>query len=268
MLLKIFLIILGLPILILPLTTKIINNKKLTIGGIFFVIFLALFTLCQFLNEQENSRNEILLENNKVELSKRVDSLYIKTLNLSDSLINLKNILLAIDSQFYYTSNKLFDLRQINDSLNLQLFESDRPIFHLVSTEIHRSKIYNNKYTIDFHFGNEGIRAVTNVFGKMYILFNDTLYYNGTLPISKSDIFPSNKGFTYHSPMKNDPDSTSLEKPIYYYFKLTYSDIILKKSYPYEVVMKLNPFTKGNCLEKLVLCKNWEEKKIKMIIEK
>ncbi|MCG6191354.1 hypothetical protein [Maribellus maritimus] len=268
MLLKILLIIIGLPILILPLATDLMKNKKITKSGIAFLFFVILFTALQIVNERQNSKAEAKLESEKQDLSNNVDSLKIRTQNLSDSLSNFKKVLLSIDSKFYNTNNKLSDLSKINDSLNIKLIQSDRPIFHLTSTKIYKSKIYNNQHTIDFDFGNEGVRAATNIYGRMFTFFADTLFDNGDLGITKSDTYPNKKGFTIHAPMKVNPDSSSLAEPIYYYFSVHYSDLILKTSYSYVVVMKLPPFKKGNCMNELAICKNWEENMMIKRVEK
>ena len=268
MLLSILLIIIGLPILILPLSTDLISNKKITKSGLIFLFFVILFTSLQIINEKRNSTTEEILENKKIDLTKNVDSLKMRTQNLSDSLIIFKKILISIDSQFSNTNSTLFNLRKVNDSLNIKLIESDRPIFHLVKTSIIKSKFFNNQHSIDIIFANEGTRAVTNVYGKQFTLHGDTIFDNGNLQISRTETYPKNQGFTIHTTMRINPDSTSLKEPIYYYFSLNYSDLILKTTYPYVVVMKLIPFSKGNCLDELVFCKDWEVNNVKKIIEK
>jgi len=154
-----------------------------------------------------------------------------------------------------------------NSQHEILLIESERPIFNLTSTKIFKSKIYNGEYTIDFNFGNEGKRAVTNVSGRMYTVYNDSVISNESLPINGSDIYPSNKGFTFHNKMPINPDSSALKKPIYYYFTFTYEDLIRKTSYAYEAAMKIAPFKQGYCLDQLALCKEWEVNKIKRMID-
>lgn len=166
----------------------------------------------------------------------------------------------------------LFTVLQIwneirNSKNEILLIESERPIFNLTSTKIFKSKIYNGEYTIDFNFGNEGKRAVTNVSGRVYTVYKDFVKFNGSLPINRSEVYPSNKGFTFHDKMPINPDTSSLSVPIYYYFTLTYTDLIRETSYPYETVKKLAPFKQGNCLDELALCKEWEVNKIKDIVD-
>ena len=266
MLLKLLLIIFGIPILVLPLIGDILKERKITKIGYYFILFVILFTVFQIVNENLNSKSEKLLKKEKFELRVKVDSLNLTATHLRDSISNLKNILTSIDNQLYVTNNELIGLGQLNDSLNKKIYESDRPLFHLTSTELKKSNKFNTNYVIEIHFGNEGIRAATNVYGDMYTIHGDTIWNNGTLAVSKSDVYPNNRGFTIHAPMKFNPDTQSLKEAIYYYFRINYSDIATNQLYPYEVVMKLNPFEKGNYLKELVLCRNWEESKIKKMI--
>jgi len=260
MLLKVLLIIFGIPILILPFFGVIVKKRKLTGIGIVFIISVILFSIFQYLYERNNSKIEKIFKY-------KIDSINIAVNNLRDSLTYFKEIILSVDNQLYITRNELTNIVQKNDSLNKENFESSRPILNLTSTEIKRSTIFKGNYGIEFQFANLGVRAVTNVHGKMYTIHGDTITENGSIPISKSDIYANKKGFTIHSQLKFNPESKSLLEPIYYYFKLTYSDIISKQVYPYEIVMKFNPFDNGKFMNELILCRNWEKTKIKSMVK-
>jgi len=249
MIIKILLIILGIPILILPLTTKIIENKKLSKSGMIFLVLIISFAFFQFLNEKNNLKNIHQLSINNNKLKNKIDS--------------LTKILLSIDSQFSNTRKELNSLGQINDSLGNKLFESGRPILNIVSTKIIQNKKLKNNYEINIIFNNNGKRPATNIFGKMYSIHGDTVTAKGTVSLSRSDIYSKNQGFTIHEPMKINPDSTSLKMPIYYYINLKYSDLISKSLYNYEIAMKLKPFKKGNFLNELVFCREWETSNLK-----
>ena len=267
MILKILLILIGLPILILPLTTDLIKNKRLTKPGFIFLAIVVVFASFEIIIERQNSSLEAEGEKEKGEMVLTIDSLSIKTKNLSDSLVNLKTILMSIDSQFYYTNYSLSELQIVNDSLSNQLINSDRPILNLSSTKIVKSNLYKDKYEIQFIFINEGKRALTKVKGVSYSIKGFAVYDHGTASTTINDIYSNNKGFTIHHDMKFNPDSTSLKEPIYYYFEFTYSDLILSNSYSFDIVMKMIPFEKGNHYKELVSCRNWENEKIKIIIE-
>jgi len=66
--------------------------------------------------------------------------------------------------------------------------------------------------------------------------------------------------------MKFNPDLTSLEEPYYYYFDLTYSDLILKTTFHYNVAMQIMPFKKGKLIKELGLCKELEKVKIREML--
>ncbi|HEY5124503.1 MAG TPA: hypothetical protein VIK14_12285, partial [Ignavibacteria bacterium] len=187
--------------------------------------------------------------------------------NLKIITSSIDNKSSSIERQLYITDKKVSVFGEKNVSLNQKIFESERPIINLYSAKITSDEINKDKH-IDFSFFNLGKRAATNVFGKMYGMMDTTIKYLGTLNISRSDNFPSNKGFTFHEPLNFNPDSTSLKTPIYYYFKLTYSDLISGISYNYDIASKLNPFKRGNYLPELTMCPNWEIAKMKRTIER
>lgn len=132
-----------------------------------------------------------------------------------------------------------------------------------LTTKIVKNKKFKNNYEINIIFKNNGRRPATNIFGKMYSIHGDTVSVKGTISLSRSDIYSNNQGFTIHEPMKFNPDSVSLKIPIHYYINLKYSDLISESSYYYEIAMKLKPFKKGNFLNELVLCREWETSNLK-----
>lgn len=265
---KILLIIFGIPILILPITSKI-KDKKLTIYGLSFLICVLAFTTFQIINESQNSKQEVRLVNEKKEIMNKVDSLRILSKNLTDSIDKLKHILLSIDNQFYRTNKKIFQLGKVNDSLNQLVFLTDRPVFHNTSSMIVKSTTSEYQYMIDIDFINEGKRSATNVYGKRYTIIgydNPEIYDNGTIQISRTDVFPDQHGFTVHVPMKFNPDSTNFDKPVYYYFDMKYSDIILKTQYQYEIAVRMDPIKKSKYINELSMCRDWEQAHLKKLI--
>jgi hypothetical protein len=216
----------------------------------------------QILNEHKSSKSESKLEKDKKDSKNEVDSLIKKTINLSDSIQILKGILISIDNKFYETNQKVAFLGKINNSLNKKLIESDRPLLDISMTKINKSSVKGSLSSLDIDFNNFGKRSVADVFGKEYISFRDTIWDTGTISVSRSDIFPNNRGFSLHEKMLFEPILSTYKTPIYYYFKLTYSDIILDTLYKFERIMKVIP----DLPNELVLCREWEIEKIRNAI--
>lgn len=257
---KALLIITGIPILILPIISKIKNDKNLTAYGYLFLILVLIFTALQFENESINAKNEKKLSAEKDEMKNKVDSLNMLSKNLTDSIHSLKYVLLSLDDKYYQNNKKVLQLSKSNDSLTNLVFISERPVFSLSSSKIVKYDL-ECKYWIDFTFLNEGKRSATNVYGKLYIFqgyFNPKIRYDGTLTCSLRDIYSNNRGFTMHKELLSNPDSVNYELPIYFYFQVNYSEITIDKKYHYDVVVRLGPFKKGKYLNDLFLCKEWE----------
>ena len=72
-------------------------------------------------------------------------------------------------------------------------------------TKINKSSVKGSLSSLDVDFNNFGKRSVADVFGKLYISFRDTILDTGTIPVSRSDIFPNNMGFSYHEQMLFEP---------------------------------------------------------------
>jgi hypothetical protein len=294
MLINIFLIAIAIAITILS-TTKLKKNedtkwhKKLTRNGIIFYIAILSAIVFQVIKEFQNSKREDISINKINNLTDNLDSVKRIAFYSSDTIGNLKDSISklirvidligdksssiesksgSIERQLYLTDKKVSLLGKTNDSLNKKIFESDRPILSLVSAEITNNKSRGNNHFIDFKFISEGKRPVTNLYGKAYSMYRDTVSIIGTLPVSRSDVFTNQKVLIYSLPMDFDPDSTSIENPIFYYFKLSYSDLILNTSYSLDIAMKMNPFEKGKYLTFLVNCPNWEIAKMKRTIER
>ncbi len=256
------LIFLGIPILLLPLFCTLSKKKKLTIwGGIFILICIA-FAILEYLNVRKASNAEERLNDEKQTLNHRVDSLLDQTRNLSDTVYLFKSILSSLDYQSTITNEKLTSIRKANDSLNNKLIVSDRPVFTLSESKIIKSNFPDSLHSLEFTFTNSGIRSATNVFGKMYISFRDTTWDTGTISVSRSDVFPSKQGFVLHMPMKYRLQDATYQFPIFYYFKFTYSDIILDTIYTFESALKISP----SILTELTMCKEWEVEKIRKAV--
>ncbi len=275
-------------LLILPATAELINRKerikwykRLTGWGILFYITVFLGAFLQIKQDKQNTKNEI-------HLLSQIDSLTTIALNNSDTINNLKIIVTSssdtisilkgilgsiesksnsIESQLYLTDKKVSDLGKTNDSLNQKIIESDRPQLVLYSAIITSDEFIKKKH-INFSFMNNGKRTMTNVFGKVFAMYKDTVHDLGALGISRAETFQTNAGFTYRLRMTLDPDTESLVTAIYYYFKLTYSDLILKTSYDFEIARRLDPFKKGEYRPSLTLCPDWEITKMKRTIER
>lgn len=256
-------ILLGIPILIIPLFFPIVKEKRLTTSGIIFIIICVGFAFLQFFNERTNSRKEAQLMNDKIELKYSLDSLVTQTKGLTDTLSIFRSALFSIDKQFGETSKKVSSLGRMNDSLNTKIIESDRPQFVITSSKINKSSSPDEPSFIDFIFINQGKRSAINVFGKMYISFRDTTWDTGTISISRSDIFTNNHGFELHYPMKFEPTLATFENPIYYYFKITYSDIVLDTIYPFDLALKVSPALQTE----LTMCKEWEVENIRKTLK-
>jgi len=271
MLLKILLIFFGIPILILPITSKIRDKKKTTKLGIVFMICVLIFTIVQIVNETQNYRNENRLEVKKRESENKADSLKLLSKNLADSLENLKKVLLSIDNQFYKTNEKLFQFGKVNDSLNQLIFLTDRPIFHVTTSKIVKYNTAGYQYMVDTYFANEGKRSATNVFGKSYTIIGydePEIHVMGTFQVSRTDVFPELSGFIKHEPLMFNPDSTNFDKTVYFYYVMSYSDVILKTTYEYEIAFRMDPIKKGKFINELSSCRDWEQSHLKELISK
>lgn len=268
--LKILLIVVGIPILVLPITSKI-KNKNLTISGYIFLICILIFTFLQILNESSNNTKEVKAEIEKKGIKSKVDSLKESSQNLTDSIDKLKKILLSIDSQFNKANYKIFQINHVNDSLKKLDLLADRPLFHLVSSHLVKESTAEHQYMIETIFANEGKRAATNVWGKSFIIIGfekPEIFENGSLHISLTNVFPDQSGFNEHLPMMFNPDSTNTDKQIYLYFDIKYSDIVLKTQYIYEIAVKLISLKTGKYNDELVMCRDWEQVHLKNLILK
>jgi len=161
------------------------------------------------------------------------------------------------------TNKTVKTLGRINENLQAKIIKSDRPQLVLANTKIMGRNLQEKISSIDFTFINQGKRSATNVFGKMYVSYSDTTWDTGTLSVSRSDIFPNNRGFVLHQPMKFEPDVATYEKPICYYFRLTYSDILLDTLYNFEIAMKVSPAL----TTELIMCKEWEVDRIRKVLK-
>jgi len=262
--------LLFITILLLVLPTFDLRNKdelkwykKLTGWGIMFYIAVILLAIFQIVKECQTTKAETVLTNERNILKIDVDSLAKVIESNTDTISKLRGILSSIDSKLFITNKTLSALDKTNDSMNLKILEYDRPIIHLTSAKMVKDKYSKHKYLIIFSFLNGNKSSATNVFGKCYTMYRDTLWDNGTLSVNKTDVFTYDKGFSIGRPMNLNPDSTSLQYPIYYYFSLSYSDIFLRSSYHYEVAMAMNPFNKGDYVTDLGTCRDWERLKIK-----
>lgn len=266
---KIGIILFGILIIVLSITSNIKKNNKLTKYGYIFLICVLVCFILQIINESENSKNENRLLSEKAEMKNKVDSLKILSKSLTDSIQNLKYVLISIDNQFSKTNQKIFQLGKANDSLSNLFFIANRPIFYLSSSKVVKNNLFENQYVIEFNFLNEGKRSATNVFGKTYTIIGydiPEIHDDGSLFCSLTDVYPQENGFTAHKPLGFNPDSTDYNKPIYYYFDIKYSDIILKTQYTYEVAVRLGPIEKGKYMNDLNLCRDWEFTHFKSMI--
>ena len=263
---NILLIIFGIAILVLPLTTDIVNDKKVTKYGKIFLFVVLIFAILQIVNERMNSINNSILEKDKIELSNKVDSLHFLSTNLSDSLNTLRKVLTSIDSQFYVTNSTLIGLKNDNNELQKSYVKTDRPILFMNSSRVHKSKDLNKLY-VDIIFLNIGKRAATNVKGKIYAVSTDKVNPI-SLGITTSEIFPYNKGFTTSIIWDINKDSVICREPIYFYVNYTYSDLILNILWSYESIMKLDTFSNNNYSDRLNLCSQKELEEIKSLIKK
>ena len=281
MLINVLLIIIAIPIVILPFYNLMNKNetvwyKKLTKEGIIFYILIGFVAVLQVVKEVQSSKNEIDEVTIRNEMKGDIDSL--KNIaffssdtigDLRDSIARITQIIGSVGDRSTSIENKVDALTErgkASENLDLKLIESDRPILTLYSAMITSDEMVTDKH-IDFTFSNVGKRPITNVIGRIYGM-KDTVTVNlGTIPVSRSDNFASAKGFTIHQRLLLNPDSTPLDKPIYYYFSITYNDFVFDTSYKYEIASKLPPFKKGEYLPKLSMCPEWEVNRIKKWIK-
>lgn len=281
MIINIILILIAIPILVLPFydlykKDEKIWYKKLTGKGIIFYALIIAVAALQVIKEFQNLKNERESVSRSDTLKTDIDSLKKVTFfssdtigDLRDSISRLTKIIGSVGDKSTSIESKVDALSELDKAgyiLDVKKIESDRPIFSLYSARITTDEMIKEKH-IDFLFFNTGKRALTNVYGKIYGM-TDTIVINlGTLSASRSDIFAPNHGFTLHQRLSFNPDSIPLDKPIYYYFTITYNDLIYDTPYKYEIASKLNPFQKGNYPPELTMCPNWEITKIKSTIE-
>jgi hypothetical protein len=256
--------------------------KKLTKWGKIFYAIAIIATMLQIIKEKLNSDNERLLAGERNELKNEVKSLrdtitILKRIATSSSdtirilyggLNSLTNQSSSIERQVYITNEKVSVLGKTTDSMKQIMVESDRPIINLISAKINRSGFAKNEH-IAFTFVNIGKRPATNLSGKVYGMTKDIVFKNAILPFSKSQIMTSNQALTSRMNLmfNLNPDSTSFDAPIYYYHKITYSDLITGITYNVEFGSKINPFTKGKYEPNLFLCSSSEIERMKKAIE-
>lgn len=265
MLLNISLIISGIIILVLPLTTDIVVERKVTKYGKIFLVIVVILAILQIVGERKNTINNSKLEKDKEELSNKVDSLNLLSTNLADSLKAVRKVLTSIDSQFYVTNSTLIGLQHINNEIHKKNINTDRPVLIMSTSRVHKSKDFKKLY-VDIDFINSGKRSATDVKGIIYAVSTDKVNPI-SLGITESEIFPFNKGFTTSIIWDVNPDSVECLNPIYFYAKYTYSDLILNTVWSYESIMKLPPFSDNNHTDKLNLCSQQELDEIKSIIK-
>jgi hypothetical protein len=282
MIINIILILIAIPIVVLPFYDLYKKDqkrwyKKLTEKGIIFYVLIIAIAALQVVKEFQNSKNERESVSRSDTMKADIDSLKKVTFfssdtigDLRDSISRLTRIIGSVGDKSTSIESKVDALSErgkVGYRLDLKKIESDRPIFNLNSAKITTDEMIRDKH-IDFLFFNTGRRALTNVYGKIYGMMDTIVINLGTLSASRSDIFAPNQGFTLHQKLSFNPDSISLSKPIYYYFTITYNDIIYDTPYKYEIASKLNPFKKGYYLPELTMCPNWEITKMKSTIEK
>jgi hypothetical protein len=263
MLIKILLVLFGVLVILLPLITVITENKKVTKWGKLFYVIISLFALLQIINEINNSNDIVHSANATNDLKRKVDSLNIIGMKSSDTINKLKGILHSIDRQVGYTNVKLAKI----DGNDNEKIKSDRPVIQLISGQIIKNNSSKNDHSINFVFNNTGKRSATSIVGDVYVMCRDTLYYMGSFPMSKSDIISYNSSITFHTTLNFSIDSISFIDPIYFYFKGTYSDLILRTPYNFESSMKIAPFIKGDISPELAYCPNWIVSKIRKDID-
>jgi len=137
-------IIIGVAIILIPLLGQIKTKRKLTKTGISFIILCIIFAILQVFYAYRSEKNESKLLNDKTELKFTVDSLKTRIVDMSDSISRLKLVLISIDHHFGETSKAFNKLSKINDSLNVKLIETDRPIIVLESSQIRNSDLSAN----------------------------------------------------------------------------------------------------------------------------
>lgn len=275
-------ILLAVAILVLPATVDLIERdrrkkwyKRITPWGITFYIAVFMGTVLQFTQERQRVNNEIIL-------TRQIDSLTVISKNSSDTIRGLKSaisglqlVLHSIDNksslieeQMSITFEKLADLGKTSDSLNKVLLEADRPVVILSTARI-ASDNSNKQKHVDFIFVNRGKRAATNFSGKVYGIKNNSVFKHAGLPFTTTEILAPGQSYSSHMNLmfNINPDSTSIDDPIYYFHEMAYSDLITGTKYNAEFLVKLEPFKKGEYKTSLIFCSPWELVNVKNTVE-
>ncbi|MCK4408039.1 MAG: hypothetical protein KAV44_10215 [Bacteroidales bacterium] len=148
--------------------------------------------------------------------------------------------------------------------------ESKRPQLILRSPEIVRlnKNEDEDEFKLDFKIENHGERSATNIYGKIYRLFDvnnkDIILHDSfTFPLSRSFIMPTKLGYTF---TYNLTYSEFNDRKIIYYFELYYNDILTDNQYRYDIAVFLPKYTEDNYPPKLMFCRDWYMNKIKDVV--
>lgn len=146
--------------------------------------------------------------------------------------------------------------------------ESKRPQLILRSPEIVRLNKNEDEFKLDFKIENHGERSATNIYGKIYRLFDvnnkDIILHDSfTFPLSRSFIMPTKLGYTF---TYNLSYSEFNDRKIIFYFELYYNDILTDNQYPYDIAVFLPKYTEDNYPPNLMFCRDWYMNKIKDVV--
>lgn len=264
---NILLIILGVALIIIPLTGKIFKEKpkQLTARGITFISVVLAIALLQIFKETNNA--------NKDAISKaKIDSLKTILISTNDSFLALKKAFLLLDTSLKKSTNKIVSYRILNDSLSRLVLESDRPQLILNSSKILKKNLGERNFITELLFINAGKRSMNNIHGMKYIIFDDNnkllKLFSCTMSLSKSIIL-SNKDMAYveEAPLFFNPEKEDLNFDTYIYIDLWYSDLTLNKEYNYNNALKISKSKKGHYDENIPDSKGWEFERIKKYVQ-
>jgi hypothetical protein len=159
---------------------------------------------------------------------------------------------------------------KMEEEFNRLKIESKRPQLILRSPEIVRLNKYedDDEFKLDFEIENQGERSATNIYGKIYRLFDvnnkDIILHDSfTFPISRSFIMPPKFGYSF---TYNHTYSEFNDRKIIFYFELYYNDILTDNQYTYDIAVFLPKYTEDNYPPNLMFCRDWYMNKIKDVV--